>query len=216
MNKDLKIIIFDMDGVVLDSEPLHENARQIMFKELEIVPDETFPEAVGKSSAGFWKEIIELCGIEGNPDALETRQYALVAQQIEDNHVKPSVGFREIVDWAKENGVKVGLASTSTRVLIEDSLRLLGVRDDFDYTVSGNEIERKKPAPDSYLKVLELAGYLAENAIAIEDSTAGVGAAKNTGIFCFGYRNVTSGEQDLSKADKIIDSLMEIMDWIKE
>lgn len=216
MDKDLKIIIFDMDGVVLDSEPLHENARQIMFKELGIVPDETFPEAVGKSSAGFWRQIIELCKIEGEPYALEARQYALVAQQIEENHVQPSVGFLDIVNWAKENGVKVGLASSSTRILVNDSLRLLGVKDYFDYTVSGNEIAKKKPAPDSYLKVLELAGFKPENAIAIEDSSSGVAAAKNAEIFCFGYHNVTSGEQDLSKADKIIDSLTEIMDWIKD
>ena len=203
-----------MDGVVLDSEPLHENARQIMFKELGIVPDETFPEAVGKSSAGFWKEILEMCNISGDPYALENRQYALVAWQIKENHVKPSIGFGAIVDWAKEHGIKVGLASTSTRVLIEDSLHLLGVRDAFDYTVSGNEIARKKPAPDSYLKVLELAGFAPEDAIAIEDSTPGVGAAKNAGIFCFGYQNVTSGEQDLSKADRIVDSLTEIAEWL--
>lgn len=215
MSKDLKIIIFDMDGVVLDSEPLHENARQIMFKELGIVPDETFPEAVGKSSAGFWRQIIELCKIDGEPYALEARQYALVAQQIEENNVKPSVGFLDIVNWAKDNGVKVGLASSSTRILVNDSLRLLGVKDYFDYTVSGNEIAKKKPAPDSYLRVLELAGFEPENAIAIEDSSSGVAAAKNAGIFCFGYHNVTSGEQDLSKADKIVDSLVEIMDWIK-
>lgn len=216
MDKNLKIIIFDMDGVVLDSEPLHENARQMMFKELGIVPDETFPEAVGKSSAGFWQEIIDLCKIEGDAFAMEARQYALVAQQIEDNHVKPSKGFGKIVEWAKEHGVKVGLASTSTRILIEDSLRLLGVRDAFDYTVSGNEIAKKKPAPDSYLKVLELSGIGAEEAIAIEDSTPGVAAAKNAGIFCFGYHNVTSGEQDLSRADKIVDSLLEIRKWLEE
>ena len=215
MNKDLKIIIFDMDGVVLDSEPLHENARQMMFKEFGIVPDETFPEAVGKSSCGFWQEVLDLCGLEGDSQAMENRQYALVAQQIEENHVKPSEGFWDIVEWAKAHDVKVGLASTSTRVLINDSLRLLGVKDAFDYTVSGNEIARKKPAPDSYLKVLEYAGIEAEYAIAIEDSTPGVAAAKNAGIFCFGYQNVTSGEQDLSKADKIVDSLTEIMDWIK-
>ena len=216
MDKDLKIIIFDMDGVVLDSEPLHENARQMMFKEFGIVPDETFPEAVGKSSAGFWRQIIELCKIDGEPYALEARQYALVAQQIEENGVQPSVGFLDIVNWAKENGVIVGLASSSTRILVNDSLRLLGVKEFFDYTVSGNEIAKKKPAPDSYLKVLELSGCKAEHAIAIEDSSSGVAAAKNAGIFCFGYQNVTSGEQDLSKADKIIDSLTEIMDWINE
>lgn len=216
MDKNLKIIIFDMDGVVLDSEPLHENARQIMFKELGIVPDETFPEAVGKSSAGFWRQIIELCKIGGEPYALEARQYALVAQQIEENHVQPSVGFLDVVEWAKAHDVKVGLASSSTRVLVNDSLRLLGVKEHFDYTVSGNEIARKKPAPDSYLKVLELAGCQPADAIAIEDSSSGVAAAKNAGIYCFGYHNVTSGEQDLSKADSVIDSLKEIMDWLKD
>lgn len=210
MVKDLKIIIFDMDGVVLDSEPLHENARQIMFKELGIVPDETFPEAVGKSSSGFWRQIIALCGIEGEPYALEARQYALVAKQIEENHIQPSEGFLDIVKWAKEHGVKVGLASSSTRVLVDDALRLLGVREYFDFTVSGNEIGAKKPAPDSYLKVLELSGAASENAIAVEDSAAGVAAAKTAGIYCYGYQNPTSGEQDLSKADKVIQSLKEI------
>lgn len=215
MTKELKIIIFDMDGVVLDSEPLHENARQIMFRELGIVPDETFPEAVGKSSSGFWRQIIELCDIDGEPYALEDRQYALVAQQIEEEHVQPSEGFLDIVNWAKAHGVKIGLASSSTRVLVDDALRLLGVKEYFDYTVSGNEIGAKKPAPDSYLKVLELAGVTSEHAIAVEDSAAGVTAAKNAGIYCFGYCNPTSGEQDLSKADRRIDSLKEISVWLK-
>lgn len=215
MTNELKIIIFDMDGVVLDSEPLHENARQMMFRELGIVPDETFPEAVGKSSSGFWRQIIELCNINGEPYALEARQYALVAQQIEEKHVQPSEGFLDIVNWAKAHDVKIGLASSSTRVLVDDALRLLGVKEYFDYTVSGNEIGAKKPAPDSYLKVLELAEIAPEYGIAIEDSSAGVTAAKRAGIYCFGYRNVTSGEQDLSEADCQIDSLMEIRSWLE-
>ena len=139
-----------------------------------------------------------------------------MAQQIEENHVQPSVGFHDIVKWAKEHNIQVGLASSSTRILVNDALRLLGVKELFDYTVSGNEIAKKKPAPDSYLRVLELSGFKPENAIAIEDSPSGVAAAKNAGIFCFGYQNVTSGNQDLSKADVIVDSLTEILGWIKE
>ena len=78
--EDLKLLIFDMDGVILDSEPLHENARQMIFRRFGIVPDETFPDPVGNSSSGFWREVIKKCGIEGEPYALEKEQYRLVAQ----------------------------------------------------------------------------------------------------------------------------------------
>lgn len=69
--QDARLIIFDMDGVILDSEPLHENARQMMFKKYGIIPDEKMPEAVGKSSSGFWRKVIEIYQIEGEPYALE-------------------------------------------------------------------------------------------------------------------------------------------------
>ncbi|MCI7171018.1 HAD family hydrolase [Bariatricus sp. SGI.161] len=210
--EDIKIIIFDMDGVVLDSEPLHENARKMMFEKWNIVPDESFPDAVGKSSSGFWRQVLALCNMEGDPYDFEAEQYGLVAMQIEKNHVQPSDGFKEVIEWAKANDMKIGLASSSTRVLVNDALQMLHVKDYFDYTVSGNEIKTKKPAPDAYLKVLELAGLPAECAIAVEDSGSGVKAAKNAGIFCYGYENPTSGNQDLSEADKIIKNLREIME----
>lgn len=203
----LRILIFDMDGVVLDSEPLHENARQRMFREFGIVPDETFPKAVGRSSSGFWRQIIKLCGIEGEPYALEARQYHLVAKQIEENHVPPSDGLLEVLHWARERGIKIGLASSSTRKLVDETLHLLGIRELFDYTVSGNEVKVKKPAPDVYRKVLEMANLPAECAAAVEDSDTGVESAKGAGIFCYGYRNNTSGEQSLGSADEIIDNL---------
>ena len=212
MDNKLKILIFDMDGVILDSEPLHENARQMMYKEFGIVPDETFPDPVGKSSSGFWRMIIEKCGIEGEPYTLEARQYYLVARQIEENHIPPSDGLLEVFEWAKKNGIKIGLASSSTRILVDDALSLLKIKDCFDYTVSGNEVKTKKPAPDVYLKVLEMSGIPAEYAAAVEDSATGVAAAKNAGIFCYGYKNATSGEQDIHEADRVIENLKEIIE----
>ena len=212
MRDNLKIIIFDMDGVVIDSEPLHENARQMMFKKRNIVPDETFPQPVGAPAAKFWAEVIELCGFEGNGNDFEDEQYALVAKQIEENHVQPEEGFWDVVNWARENGLKVGLASTSTRTLIDATLRLLGVTEAFDYTVSANDIKRKKPAPDPYLKVLEMAGFTPEEAVAVEDSTPGVQSAKNAEIYCYGYANPKAVVQDVSLADKIIENLKEIIE----
>ena len=213
MKKDnLKIIIFDMDGVILDSEPLHENARQMMYRNFGIVPDENFPNPVGKSSSGFWRTVSGLCGIERDPYELEAEQYHLVAMQIRDNHVPVSDGLMDVLNWAKENGVKIGLASSSTRVLVDNALKFLGIRDWFDYTVSGDEVEHKKPYPDPYLKVLEMAGMAPEDAVAVEDSNSGVQAAKNAGVFCFGYDNPTSGDQDLSNADCVIKKLNEILE----
>ena len=208
--QDARLIIFDMDGVILDSEPLHENARQMMFKKYGIIPDEKMPEAVGKSSSGFWRKVIEIYHIEGEPYALEKEQYHLVAKQIEENNVKPSEGLEELIMSAKAKGMGIALASSSTRILVDDSLRLLGIAEQFDVTVSGDEIPKKKPAPDVYLKVLELTGVQAEDAVAVEDSRAGIEAARAAGIFCYGYDNPTSGMQDISKADQQIKSIRDI------
>ena len=69
----------------------------------------------------------------------------------------------------------------------------------------------KKPAPDVYQRVLEMAGVRAGNAAAVEDTHTGMQAAKNAGIYCYGYKNPSSGEQDMEAADKIIEKLTEIM-----
>lgn len=213
MNKpEIKIIIFDMDGVVLNSEPLHETARQRMFQKMQIIPNESFPSPVGNSASGFWRQVLEFCNLTGDPDALEAEQYHLVAKQIEENHVPTSDGLIEVFDWARSNGVKTALASSSTRVLVDETLRLLNIHHYFDCTVAGDEIEMKKPAPDVYLKVLEKTGFSASQAIAVEDSCSGTIAAKEAGIYCYGYFNPTSGEQDLHNSDKIIYHLQEIIE----
>lgn len=207
----ISMIIFDMDGVLLDSEPLHENARQSMFRKYGIDPGDDLPDPVGKSSSGFWRIVMERYGIQGDPYLLEKEQYHLVAEQIRDNHVQPSDGLVELLDMARSSGIKIGLASSSTRVLVDDTLRLLGIKDYFDYTVSGDEVAAKKPKPDVYLKVLELSQCAPQEACAVEDSHAGVVSAQSAGIFCYGYRNDTSGGQDISSADRIIENLREIM-----
>lgn len=217
MNKDeIKLVIFDMDGVILDSEPLHENARQIMFEKYGIVPDASFPDPVGKSASGFWRTVIKICNLDGNPYTFEEEQYRLVAMQIEKNHVTPSDGFLEVLNWAKTQGIEIGLASSSNRILVDDTLRLLDIVTYFDYTVSGDEVNKKKPAPDVYQKVLRMSGIYAEQAVAVEDSSTGIEAAKSAGIFCFGYQNETSGGQNIGEADRVIGHLAEIMEQVPD
>lgn len=210
--KKAKILIFDMDGVILNSEPLHEKARQIMFQEEGIVLDDSFPDPVGKSTDDFWNLIFEKLGIEGDGKAKGIQHYRLVAELVEKEHVGLNDGLLKVFDWAKNQGMKVAIASSSPRFLVDEVLRILGIGQYFDCTISGDEVLYKKPAPDIYRKVLEKMGISADDAIAVEDSGTGVEAAKAAGCYCFGYINPTSGEQDIRKADCAITHFEQIIE----
>ena len=209
--KEIRLIIFDMDGVVLNSEPFHEIARQAMFRRLGITKTEGFPEPVGTSASGYWRKVLEQQGLAGDPVALQQEQYQRVEDQIRENHLGPSDGLLEVFDWAKARGMKIGLASSSTQPLVDHTLDLVHVREYFDCVVSGNEVSHKKPDPEIYRKVMELAGAGPEETIAVEDTAAGIASARGAGIYCYGYDNETSGPQDLSGASKVIYSLREII-----
>lgn len=212
MNREKKIWIFDMDGVVLDSEPLHEQARNQMYKKYDIPYDESLPDPVGKSSRLFWEMVAERYDRTWDNIKMEEEQFRRVAELVEENHVPATQGLAEVLEWIRAKGFQTGLASSSDRMLVDRVLRALGIMEYFDVIVTGDEVAEKKPSPDVYERVLEISGMRPEEAFAVEDSTAGVEAAKRAGICCYGYHNVTSGEQDLSRADRIIDNLKSMID----
>ncbi len=210
--KDIRLIIFDMDGVVLDSEPLHEIARQAMYRNMGIEKTDPFPEPVGTSAVGFWREVLEQFGLDGDPVALQQEQYRRVEDQIRENHLGPSDGLVDVLAWAHGQGIRIGLASSSTQPMVDDVLELLHVKDSFDYVVAGNQVTRRKPDPEIYCKVMEMAGEKPDAVVAVEDTAPGIAAARAAGIYCFGYDNETSGPQDLSAASRVIENLREIME----
>lgn len=210
--KEAKAIIFDMDGVILNSEPLHEEARQNMFQEMGIVLDDTFPDPVGKDADKFWNLIFARYGIQGNGQEKGVQHYRLVAELVEKSGIGANEGLIEVLEWAKKKDVKVGLASSSPRFLVDKVLHILKIEQYFDCTVSGDEVARKKPAPDIYQKVLAQLGIQSAEAVAVEDSKTGIEAARAAGIYCFGYINPTSGEQDIQRADCQIPYLGELIE----
>lgn len=212
MRNKLELLIFDMDGVVLDSEPLHETARQMMYRKYGIGDIQGLPDPVGKSASEFWGLVIQAGGLQQNPQSLEDEQYALVGRQVRENHIPASAGLMQVLAWAKRNGIRIGLASSSSRSLVDPVLELLHIDPYFDCTVTGDEVTRKKPDPEVYLTILRREGISAGRTAAVEDSAAGVASAQGAGIFCYGYQNATSGEQDLSDANRLINRLDEIIE----
>lgn len=209
-----KILIFDMDGVVLDSEPLHQKAREIMYKKYAVHIDSDFPDPVGKSSSGYWRWIKERCGRTWEPLQMEQEQYKLVLKQVQEDKISETQNLRMMLQWSKKNNLKIGLASSSSRMLVDGILNALQLKSFFDCTISGDEVDRKKPEPDVYKAVLKSMKIRPEEAIAIEDSSTGIRAAKMAGIRCLAYRNPSSGNQNLSEADSIIINMAEISDFI--
>jgi HAD superfamily hydrolase (TIGR01509 family) len=119
-------------------------------------------------------------------------------------------GAVELVDGLRQLKVPLGLASNSPRFLVDDALRTAGLADAFDAIVTSDDVEHAKPAPDIYLLACQRLGVEPSDAVALEDSPSGVAAAKAAGLTCIAVPQFT--ETDVSAADRVIDSLEELVE----
>lgn len=216
MENKIEMVIFDMDGVIMDSEPLHCNAKIEVLDELKLQCPKDLLSFVGKPNKVFWKAALGDRDVKYTYEELEFMQYVSILKQMKDKDVRMSSGLRELIQFLKLNGIKTAVASSSNRYYIDKVLKYYGLENEFLYTAGGDEVKHKKPEPDVYLKVLEISNVPAENVIAIEDSWAGCQAAFSAGIKCIGYRNPTSGNQDLSKSVYQIDKLEQVKELLQK
>lgn len=206
MLKDLKLVVFDLDGVILDSEPIHAASIVEIMREWHV--DGYDPMAnVGMSSYGMWEKLIAAHGADVTPEQMIEKSIDYDEAYMHRHGVQPSRGLLQLLDFLDSRDIAAAVASSSERRFVLGALRLLGIQDRFGAVVTGTDCERKKPWPDLYLRALSQMGVPPARAAAIEDSSPGVRAAKSAGLYCVGYRNPTSGDQDLSEADCVINAL---------
>ena len=215
MNNTYKMAIFDMDGVILNSEPIHRHVREQMLSEKNLTIADSDLNPVGKSMTEIWDTIREISHIECDSQQMEIEHYRRVSGIIERDKVAPSKGLIELLETARRKNMIIGIASSSPRRLVDDVLRLLHLESYFDITLAGDEVERRKPDPQLYCQVLESYDMSASDAFAVEDSFVGASAAKAAGLFCFGYVNPTSGNQNLEISDRKVYSLTEITESLR-
>ena len=207
----IKAVIFDMDGVIVDSEPLHIEADKMVLEEYGVeISDDILRYYAGVTDAAMWKELKEIYNLEHTVDELTEKPAKLKLKIFGEKELKMIDGIRELIGLLKKRGVKVGLASSSHRELIGIVLDKLGIAEFFDVIVSGGDVAESKPAPDIFLKASALLGVGPGDCLAIEDSEQGVKAAKEAGMKCVGYINANSGDQDLSMADLTVSSIRDI------
>jgi HAD superfamily hydrolase (TIGR01509 family) len=207
-----KCVIFDMDGVIIDSEPIHQECEKKLFGLLGInIPEEEHNTMVGTTDEVMWSRISNLYSLPVQvPEIISLKKMMYMEQLKREVYIRPIPYVSELIFDLAEKGYYLALASSAPNEQIECVLGNLSVGGYFGAVVSGEDVENGKPHPEIFLKTASKAGFEPHECIVIEDSFNGVTAAKKAGMYCIGYINPNSGKQNLDKADIKIRSFKEL------
>lgn len=206
----IRAIVFDFDGLILDTEgPVYRSWLEVYQAHGEELPFERWVQIVGSTTTGFHPQhhLEERLGRPLPKEVLD-RRVDRRTEMVLAERVLPGVVQR--LDEAREAGLKLGVASSSTREWVRGHLERLGILERFDCLRCRDDVANAKPEPDLYLAVLECMDVSAAEAIAIEDSPNGVAAAKRAGMRCVAIPNPITARLDLSEADLVLGSLEDL------
>ncbi len=184
----LKGVIFDMDGVLCDSEPfIYEASRRMFVETYGINPkEEDFYPFVGAGEDRFIGGVAEKYGIRLDAARDKARTYAIYLEIIR-GHLKPLPGVAEFVRRCRERRLKIAVASAADAVKVNGNLRQIGLAaETFDVVLTGDDVQRKKPDPEIFLAAAARLGLRAEDCLVIEDAPNGLRAGKTAGAVCLG------------------------------
>lgn len=206
----IRALILDFDGLILDTEgPIYRSWQEVYEAHGEALPFDLWVKTVGSSNQAFHPQLHleERLGRKLPQDVVDRR----IERRVELVLAQPLLpGVVDLAEAARSRGLKVGVASSSSRDWVKGHLERLGILDRFDCIRSRDDVDRVKPEPDLYLATLDCLGVAASDAVAIEDSPNGIIAAKRAGLRCVAVPNPITAGLDLSEADLQVNSLSEV------
>lgn len=211
MVKALSAVVFDMDGVIIDSELHWKQAEPHFLRAL--APDwkeKSYHQIIGRSIQDIHALLVREHGLSmGWPEFIEG--YGRIAEDIYGRKVSLLDGFKELLSELEAARIPAALASSSPRRWIDMVIRRFGLAESFRAVVSADDLNGEgKPSPVIYLRAASLLGLPPEACVAIEDAKNGVVSAHKAGMACVGLMNGFSHEQDLSEAELVVESLREL------
>lgn len=210
----MKAFIYDMDGVIVDSELFHMKTEKIIFARHGIEADEALLLPYrGTSDMTMFEDIKNRLDASYDPAALVSEKDALMRQMRPAEAVVPIEGalaLIEATDALRARGVKTAIASSSSYETISHVTKALGIADKFDAVVSGTEFPMSKPDPTIYLHTARLLGIAPADCLVVEDAASGAQAAAAAGMTCIGFRSPHSGMQDFSCCSHVVAHLSDI------
>ena len=213
----ISAVIFDMDGVLFDSEPYHDQTTTSILESYGAKGAyEAIRPYVGRSPEDMWAAMKTKYDISASVEDLVELQWKKNIAGLKDSGLERSEGLSELLEFCHNKGIRVAVASSSRQDFMEAVFDHLDLWKYVEVFASGSEVENGKPMPDIFLLAATRLDIDPERCLVVEDSTAGVQAGRMAGMYTIGYDNPTSGGQNVNAADVVVKSLAEIPKIIEQ
>lgn len=207
----MQAVIFDMDGVIVDSEYHWKIQEDLLFsKILKNISKEKLDQIIGINVNDIYEMFKD--DLDGDVTREEfLNEFDKLAMEIYSKKVKMHEGFMELINSIHNKNIPIALVSSSPKPWVDIVIDRFSIRKYFNLIVTAEDVNLKaKPAPDIYLLAAKKLGISPRDCVAIEDSKNGVVSAKDAGMSCIGYDGGSHDNQDLSRADMIVKDFKDI------
>ena len=212
-----KLVIFDMDGVLVDSEPLYFQVEKAVMENLGIKLTQKEQENfVGISPKVMWNEILQRYQIDISLDDVLHIYYSNLKLALEKSTLAPMQNVELFIKKLLKYQIDFCLATSSSSTVSQEILEQIGLKSYFKTIITSDDVINSKPAPDLFLKTLQKFRIKPAEAVIIEDSYNGVLASVLAGVDCIGYCNDYKNNQDLSQANYLVHNFKDLIESIEE
>lgn len=213
----IKAIIFDMDGLMIDSERVTFECYQEILKGMNLTMDEEFYKTLlGKPLKGIYQRFYDVYGNDFPIEDVIKDVHALMAKRFETEGVPIKTGLKSLLEYLKENNYKTIVATSSNRDRVDTILSQAQITDYFDDSICGDEVTKGKPNPEVFLKSCQKLGVNVDEAIVLEDSEAGIQASYDAGIKVICIPDMKYPEKQYEeKTFKILKDLNDVNEYLK-
>lgn len=208
----LKAVLFDMDGVIVDTEPIHKKAYFRMFENFgAAVSEEQYASFAGASTRKVCNSVKNRFDLNVQVEEMESVKRTYFKKLFyNDADFDMVSGVKKLIEHYFENKITMVLATSASHTTIKMVFEKFGLYPFFKAIISGTDLKESKPNPEIFIKAAELAGEAPGNCMVIEDSTNGITAASRAGIFCAAYKGGNTKFQDYSLANIVVNDFSEL------
>lgn len=213
----IKAVIFDMDGLMIDSERItYEGYKEVCAKLGYKITKEFYVSMLGLTEEKIWKIFREEFGEDIPIKEIMKKVHEYMEERFQTEGVPIKKGLMDLLEYLKEKQYKTIVATSSRRERVDKILQAAGIEHLFDTSICGNEVEQGKPNPEIFIKACEKLEVSPKEAVVLEDSEYGILAASCAGILCICIPDMKQPQPDFSKkAIAIVESLNDVKEYLE-
>lgn len=211
-------IIFDMDGVLIDTESHHQVIEHQIFRDLGLnITEKDREPFIGFAADEMWSRVVDHYELDHSPaDLLDLNNERIIEYFTSQTKCEAIPGVEDVLKWIQSQKIPMAVASSSSRVVMDVLLEQVGLDSYFTTRVGGQDVEKSKPEPYIYLHTAEILRVTPDKCVVVEDSTNGIRAAKAAGMYCIGYRGTGYHGQNQSMADQTIEHYKDMIPVLQD